>query len=130
VHVISLVVAVIVMCNIALAAAALYLLPVLAGWIRRVPGIGPAAAINLLLGWTLVGWAVALALVLRSAREHGPALPIVQQLPDPAAVPPQAGGRAGHPDLRPRRQGVPPPLQLPPRSPGPGAASRARAPAR
>lgn len=129
-HVISSVVAIIVMCNIALAAAALYLLPVLTGWIRRVPGIGPAAVINVLLGWTLVGWAVALALVLRSAREHGPAVPTAQHLPDPAAVPPQAGGRGVRPGPRPRRQGVPPPLELPPRSPGPGAASRARAPAR
>jgi hypothetical protein len=129
-HVISSVVAIIVTCNIALAAAALYLLPVLTGWIRRVPGIGPAAVINVLLGWTLVGWAVALALVLRSAREHGPAVPIVQHLPDPAAVPPQARGRAGRPGLRPRRQGVPPPLELPPRSPGPSAASGACAPGR
>jgi len=47
---------------------ALYLLPVLVGWGRRVPDIGSVAVINILLGWTLVAWVVALALALRSVR--------------------------------------------------------------
>ena len=49
-------------------AGALYLLPVLVGWGRRVPDIGSVAVINIRLGWTLVGWVVALALALRSVR--------------------------------------------------------------
>ena len=44
--------------------AALYLLPVLIGAARRVPGLGAVAVINVLLGWTLAGWAVALAMSL------------------------------------------------------------------
>lgn len=47
-------------------AVTLYLLPVLVGWARRFPDIGSVAVINVLLGWTLVAWAVALALALRS----------------------------------------------------------------
>jgi hypothetical protein len=117
VHVLASTVIVILRCDIAVTLGALYLLPVLTGWIRRGPGIGPVAVINVLLGWTLVGWAVALALVLRSAREHGPAVPTAQHLPDSVAVPPQAGGRGIRPGLRPRREGVPPPLELPPRRP-------------
>ena len=41
--------------------AALYLLPLLIGLVRRLPDIVSLAAINILLGWTLAGWAVALA---------------------------------------------------------------------
>ena len=37
--------------------AAVYLLPTLIGWARHVPHIGSVAAINILLGWTLAGWA-------------------------------------------------------------------------
>jgi hypothetical protein len=57
--------------------AALYLLPVLIGAARRVPGLGAVAVINVLLGWTLAGWAVALAMSLRSARPAPPAVQVV-----------------------------------------------------
>ena len=40
-HVRSSIVVVIVLCDIAVASGALYLLPVLIGWIRRVPDRGP-----------------------------------------------------------------------------------------
>ena len=53
-------------------AAGLYLLPVLVGCSRRVPDIGSVAVINILLGWTLVGWVVALALALRSVNTDCP----------------------------------------------------------
>jgi hypothetical protein len=121
VHVISSIVAVVVLANLVAVSGALYLLPVLIGRIRRVPDLGSVAVINLLLGWTLVGWVVALALALRSARPPGPGMQIVNNLPAPAPVPPDARSWAGHPDLRPHREGYPPPLQLPPRPPGPGA---------
>jgi len=108
--------------------AVLYLLPVLIGVARRVPDIGALAAVNVLLGWTLAGWVAALAMALRSARPAAPPVQIVQNFPP--AVPPAppappaplpGGGRAGPPP----RPGVPPPLALPPRPPGPASASQA-----
>jgi hypothetical protein len=115
-----------VLSNIALASGALYLLPVLIGWIRRVPDIGAVAAINVLLGWTLIGWAAALAMALRSVRQPGVSVQIVQNLPAPPP-PSQAGPTplagpdwAGRPGPYPFRDGSPPPLALPPQSAGPG----------
>lgn len=46
----------------------LYFLPTIVGSLRTVPDIGSVAKINLFLGWTVVGWVVALAMALRSAR--------------------------------------------------------------
>jgi Superinfection immunity protein len=116
VHALSSIVIVFVLCEIALACAALYLLPVLIGWARRVPGIGPVAVINVLLGWTLLGWAVALAMALRSSR---PAPPAMQHFPQPQPWPGQQAraGWAGPPGPPPPRPGFPPPLILPPRAP-------------
>jgi hypothetical protein len=99
--------------------AALYLLPVLIGVARRVPDIGALAAVNILLGWTLIGWAAALAMALRSVHPAEPAVQVVQNFP-PAAPPAPPSGQAG-PSLPPR-PGVPPPLILPPRPPGPASA--------
>jgi hypothetical protein len=39
----------------------LYATPTLVAWYRKHPQLFPILIINLLLGWTLVGWAVALA---------------------------------------------------------------------
>ena len=75
---------------------ALYLLPVLVGWIRRVPDLGSVAVINVLLGWTLIGWAAALALALRSARPRPAAVQVVQNFPAPPPLvlsPPPGGDR-------------------------------------
>lgn len=47
-------------------AIGLYLLPTIVGAARKVVNIGSVFAINLLLGWTLIGWAVALAMALRT----------------------------------------------------------------
>jgi hypothetical protein len=44
----------------------LYMLPTIVGAVRKVVNIGSVAAVNLLLGWTLIGWAVALAMALRT----------------------------------------------------------------
>jgi hypothetical protein len=101
-------------------AAALYLLPVLIGAARRVPGLGAVAAINILLGWTLAGWAVALAMALRSARPGPPDGQIAQNLPPapPRGQLPPAGWPVP-PGAPPARPGFPPPLRLPPR-PGSG----------
>jgi hypothetical protein len=69
-------------------AAALYLLPVLVAWGRRVPDIGSVAVINILLGWTLVGWVAALALALRSVNTDGPAIQSPPRIPPWPAPPP------------------------------------------
>ncbi len=107
-----------VLSSVAAASAALYLLPVLLGWARHVPDLGAVAVINVLLGWTLVGWVIALALALRSVRPAGPVVQVVQHFPPsppagPAGQLPGAGwaGPAGPP----ARPGSAPPLLLPPR---------------
>lgn len=94
--------------------AALYLLPVLIGLARRLPDIGPLAVINILLGWTLLGWAAALAMALRTVHPAPPAV-IVQNFPPPQPWPPQLAGAgwAGPPGPPPPRLGDPPPLVLP-----------------
>jgi hypothetical protein len=46
--------------------AVLYFVPALVAWSRKVPNVGSVVVINLLLGWTIVGWVVALAMAARS----------------------------------------------------------------
>lgn len=45
-------------------AALAYFLPTLAAWDRKVEGVGGVAVVNLFLGWTVIGWVVALAWAL------------------------------------------------------------------
>ncbi len=52
------------------AAAMVYLLPFVVGWLRQVPDLNTLALINVALGWTVAGWVVALVMALRPA---GPA---------------------------------------------------------
>ena len=113
---ISHVITVIVLIGLAMAAAGLYLLPVLVGWARHVPGLAAIAVIDLLLGWTFVGWVAALALALRPVYPAGPLVQLVQHLPAAAvcarpARPCRVGG-ATRPAAAPAR--LPPPLLLPP----------------
>jgi hypothetical protein len=108
VHVLSSIAAVIVAGGLVVLSGALYLLPVLIGSIRRVPGLGSVAVINVLLGWTLIGWVAALALVLRSASPHAAAGAVARNFPAPP-------GPGRSPSSRP---GVPPPLVLSPRPGG------------
>jgi T4 superinfection immunity protein len=42
----------------------LYWTPTVTAYYRRVPNVGSVAVLNGLLGWTFVGWAVALTLAL------------------------------------------------------------------
>jgi hypothetical protein len=120
VHVLSSIAAVIVLGGLVVMSGALYLLPVLVGWIRRVPDLGSVAVINVLLGWTLIGWAAALALALRSARPRAAAVQVVQNFPAPPPWPGQMPGPgwAGPGGPPPSRPGVPPPLVLSPRPGG------------
>lgn len=103
--------------------AALYVLPLIIGCLRRVPDVGAVAVINILLGWTLVGWAVALAMALRSVRSVSPLVHVVQNMPSarpgPAPGPVQPGGWAGRPGASAPRED-PPPLLLPRRPAGQG----------
>jgi hypothetical protein len=48
------------------ALAGLYFLPWIVANHRKVPNEGSIAILNLFLGWTLVGWVVALAMAARS----------------------------------------------------------------
>lgn len=116
-HTFSSILAVIVLGSVALASGALYLLPVLIGSIRRVPDIGSIAALNVLLGWTLIGWVVALAMALRSISLPTPPVQVVQNFAPPPPWPGLRAGAdwAGPPGPPPPRPGVPPPLSLPPR---------------
>lgn len=81
---------------------ALYLIPVMVGVARHAPDLGAIAVINILLGWTFVGWVLALALAMRSARPAGPVVQLVQNVPP--------GGWAELPEAH-------PPLMLPPGQP-------------
>jgi hypothetical protein len=107
-----------VVVTLVMAAAVLYLLPVLVGWARRVPGLAAVAVIDIFLGWTFAGWVVALALALRPVYPATPVVQVVQNLP-PAPPPGQfpGAGWSGPPGPPPPRAGPPPPLQ-PPAGPG------------
>lgn len=64
---------------------ALYFIPTIVAVIRKVPSTGSVVVINLFLGWSLIGWVVALAMAVRTVPR-----------PVPGPVPP-------------RRDGFPPP---------------------
>lgn len=46
----------------------LYFLPTIVAADRKVPNFGSVLVINLFLGWTLVGWVVALAMAVRDRK--------------------------------------------------------------
>jgi Superinfection immunity protein len=95
---------------------ALYLLPLVIGLARRVPDIEAVAAVNVLLGWTFVGWVAAMAMALRSARPVSQAVQFVQNFPPQPPLAQWAGaGWAGPPGPPLPRPGTPPPLAIPPR---------------
>ena len=81
-----------------------YMLPTIVGAVRKVVNIGSVFAINLLLGWTLIGWAVALAMALRTN--------------PPYAWPPSAWPPSGSPPSA-SQHGCPP-WQGPTAAPPPG----------
>lgn len=53
----------------------MYLLPTLVAVKRAVPDRGSVAVINVLLGWSFMGWVVALALAFRSRAARPPSNP-------------------------------------------------------
>jgi len=44
-----------------------YFLPLIIAGLRKVPNVGSVAVINVFLGWTFIGWVVAMAMACRSA---------------------------------------------------------------
>jgi hypothetical protein len=75
-----------------------YFFPTIVAAVRKVPNVGSVVVINLLLGWTLIGWAVALAMAARST----PPASLVANFTTVAA---QTGVPAGwHPDPSGRHQ--------------------------
>ncbi len=56
-------------------AIAAYWTPSLVAGIRHVPNFGSVTVINLFLGWTVIGWIVALAMACRSVPAVTPAQP-------------------------------------------------------
>jgi Superinfection immunity protein len=58
---------------------AAYWVPTVVAGTRHVPNLGSVAVINGFLGWTVVGWVVALAMACRS------------RPPQPAGTPPRTG---------------------------------------
>jgi hypothetical protein len=110
--------------GIVMAMVVFYLLPLLLGWARHVPDIGAVAVIDILLGWTLIGWVVALAMALRPVNAAAPVVQVVQNIPRSPLPPSPPGqlnsaGWSGPPGPPPARSDTPPPLALPPRPPGP-----------
>ncbi len=54
---------------------ALYFLPSIIAFSRHVPNAGSVAVINTLLGWSLIGWVVALAMAARSKQPSTSGVP-------------------------------------------------------
>jgi hypothetical protein len=57
-----------------------YFVPSIVAWVRHVPNAGSVTVLNVLLGWTLVGWAVSLAMACRS-QPHAVVVNVGQQYP-------------------------------------------------
>jgi hypothetical protein len=66
---------------------ALYFLPTIIGAARKVVNVGSVFAINLLLGWSLIGWAIALAMALRTNPPYAYPHYWQQQMPGQPATP-------------------------------------------
>lgn len=109
VAVISSLICLIVTAGLTSASLVLYLSPLVVAWVRRPPDIGAIAVINILFGWTVIGWVAALAMAFRSVPPPGP-----PQAPPPPATSAAWAQHFGPPASRP---GSPPPLVIPPRRP-------------
>jgi hypothetical protein len=79
---------------IVLVASAAYLLPLIIALARRVPA-GGVAAMNIQLGWTVIGWFLALLMACRYARPAS--LPPCYRCGAPASMHP--AGRCPAPEI-------------------------------
>lgn len=101
---------------IALVGLGAYLVPGIVASARHVPNQGSVWVVNILLGWTLIGWGVALAMACRSKYQavmtpYGPQRGYPQPPPPTGFVPPQPYGygppapdRYQHIDVKPDRE--------------------------
>jgi Superinfection immunity protein len=91
-----------------LALLAAYFLPAFIATRRKVPHTGSVVVINVFLGWTMVGWVVALAMACRDPRLQpalappGPPPSGVHTAPPPPQPPP-----ARWPDVNPGYRQLP-----------------------
>lgn len=94
----------------------LYFLPSIIAIARKVPNVASVIVINLFLGWSLIGWIVALAMAVRTVPPPSPTQHLyVQQAPAPQ--PSQAPPPSTPPPPPPPPPASPTaPEQLPPRS--------------
>jgi Superinfection immunity protein len=85
---------------------ALYWLPTIAAYRRHVPSAASVLIINLFLGWTLIGWVVALAMAFRTIppawqQSQMPAWMMSQgpqgPMPPPSSGPPRQWPQPGPP---------------------------------
>lgn len=51
--------------------ALLYVLPTLLAWSRKVNNVSQIALVNILVGWTLIGWVVAIVWAAKPVTEPG-----------------------------------------------------------
>ncbi|MFE2329272.1 superinfection immunity protein [Streptomyces sp. NPDC059385] len=56
--------------RMALIVLALYFVPTIIAIPRNIPNRGSVVVINIFLGWTVIGWVIALAMAARSATPH------------------------------------------------------------
>lgn len=54
-------------------AIVVYWVPAVTAWVRHVPNKGSVFVVNLFLGWTVIGWIVALAMAMRDPARQSPA---------------------------------------------------------
>jgi hypothetical protein len=73
-----------------------YFLPSFVASHRKVPNVGSVMVVNALLGWTVIGWAVALAMACRDVPAR-PALPPCYRCGAPAGLHP--GGKCPAPEI-------------------------------
>ena len=92
-----------------LAGSAAYFAPTIIALARKSRDIGVVIAVNMFLGWTLVGWVVALAFALRDNSAHNQQP--WPQMPPPYPYPPQQQWPAQPPMWH--NQSAPPPYGYP-----------------
>jgi Superinfection immunity protein len=49
-----------------------YWVPTIVAWRRHVPAKGQVLVVNLFLGWTFIGWVIALVMALRTVPQGAP----------------------------------------------------------
>jgi hypothetical protein len=50
----------------------LYFIPAIVAMVRKVPNTGSVLVLNVFLGWTVIGWVIALAMAVRTIPARTP----------------------------------------------------------